>query len=123
MGQDDGKTTVVAIGFPSTAAERAAMREEMGPGYVIEDIRRAPASAQLVLVPPCSPQALRSLQVAYPEADIVVVDEASHPDRGAAFRAINAGAREYATVSDLLDLGRRLRRWSRGLAPGVNGAA
>ena len=57
---------VVAVGFPLSAEQRQTMAEAMGPGYELEDIRQAPADAALVLVPPCSPQALRALQALFP---------------------------------------------------------
>lgn len=100
---------VIAVGFPSEEAERQCLAAAVG-ARRIEDIRRAPADATLVLVPPCSPQALRALRRAYPAAAIVVVDEATHPERGAVFRALDAGAAGYTTPADLHELGDRLRR-------------
>ncbi len=101
---------VVAVGFPLSAEQRQTMAEAMGPGYELEDIRQAPADAALVLVPPCSPQALRALQALFPNSDIVVVDPDGLPDRDTARRAIGAGARDYVTTRGLGELGRRLTK-------------
>ena len=101
---------VVAIGFPLSAEQRQTMVEAMGSGYELEDIRQAPADATLVLVAPCSPQAVQALQALFPTADIVVVDPDGLPDRDSARRAISAGARDYVTTSGLGELGRRLRK-------------
>ena len=99
---------VVAVGFPLSAEQRQTMVEAMGPACEIEDIRQAPADAAMVLVSPCSSQALHALQALFPVADIVVVDQDGVPDPDAAGRAIDAGARAYLTASDLVELGRQL---------------
>jgi hypothetical protein len=99
---------VVAVGFPLSAEQRQTVVQAMGPGCEIEDIRQAPADAAVVLVSPCSPQALQALQALFPVADIVVVDQAGVPDPDAARRAIGAGARDYLTISGLVELGRQL---------------
>ena len=99
---------VIAVGFPTSELDRAEIAAEFGRPCRIEDIRQAPPDSALVLVPPCSPQALRNLRRSYPGAEIVVVDEAAHPDRGAVYRALEAGASEYATAADLHELAHHL---------------
>ncbi len=101
---------VVAVGFPLNAEQRQTVVEAMGPACELEDIRQAPADAAVVVVSPCSPQALHALQALFPVADIVVVDQDGVPDPDAARRAIGAGARDYLTISDLVELGRQLGR-------------
>ena len=104
---------VIAVGFPTSEVDRRAIADEVGRECRIEDIREAPTDAALVVVRPCSPQALRSLRRSYPAADIVVVDEATHPESGAVHRALEAGANDYATAADLHELGHRLRAGGR----------
>lgn len=117
---------VIAVGFPTSELDRRAIADEVGRECRIEDIRQAPPDAALVLVRPCSPQALRMLRRSYPSADIVVVDEAAHPENGAVHRALEAGATEYATAADLHELGHRLRsggRCARARGTGLAGGS
>jgi hypothetical protein len=99
---------VVATAMRLSAAARAALSAELGPDYIVLDLRAAPPTADVVLVPPASPQLISGVRAQFPKARILVTeiddDELGVSYRGPVGRMLAAGAEAYlppATVPRL----------------------
>jgi antitoxin (DNA-binding transcriptional repressor) of toxin-antitoxin stability system len=94
-----GSVTVVATAMRLSATARAALSTELGPDYIVLDLRAAPPTADVVLVPPSSPQLIGSLRRQFPDARIVVTeiddDELGVSYHGPVRRMLDAGAEAY----------------------------
>jgi hypothetical protein len=90
------------------AAARERLSEQMGPGFVVLDIRKAPRSADIVIAPVVSEQTISALKQMFPNARVVLTEiedrnwEVSFP--GPVQRAVNAGADGYVVAGDLAEL-------------------
>src|SRR5262245_6693016 len=75
-GVRDGydEVTVVATTMKRSKAARAALSEQLGSGYIVVDWHSAPKTADVVLVPPASPQLIGAVRAAYPQARVVVAE-------------------------------------------------
>lgn len=106
--------TVVATAMELPDAARAALSGELGSGYIVVDMQSAPATADVLLVPPISPQLIAHLRAMFPEARIVATefeDEALGVSyRGAIGRMLDAGAETYLASSTVPQLARQLDR-------------
>ena len=106
--------TVVATAMKLPEAARAALSDQLGPGYIVVDMHAAPATADVLLVPPVSPQLMGHLRSRFPEARIVAAefeDEALGVSyRGAIRRMLDAGAETYLTSATIPQLARQLDR-------------
>lgn len=106
-GVGDGPVVVVTAMSLAPAARRV-LAERLGPGHVVVDIRDAGNTADIVLVPPASPQLLGTLRGMFPDARLLVA-EFTDAEYGAAFqgpvaRSIDSGADGYfvaPTVDEL----------------------
>lgn len=106
-GVGDGPVVVVTA-MSLTPAARSVLAERLGPGHVVVDIRDAGNTADIVLVPPASPQLLGMLRGMFPDARLLVA-EFTDAEYGAGFggpvaRSIDSGADGYfvaPTVDEL----------------------
>jgi antitoxin (DNA-binding transcriptional repressor) of toxin-antitoxin stability system len=97
--EQSDNVTVVATSMKLSPAARVALSEQLGPDYIVLDMHKAPKTADVVLVPPVSPQLIGSLRAMYPRARVVVV-EIEDPMLGIRYegpvqRLIDAGAETY----------------------------
>jgi antitoxin (DNA-binding transcriptional repressor) of toxin-antitoxin stability system len=112
-GVADG-VTVVATAMRLSAAARAALSARLGEGYIVLDLRAAPPTTDVLLVPPASPQLVGGLRAQFPQARLVVAeiedDElgVSHP--GPVRRMLDAGAEAYLTPTTIARLAPQLDR-------------
>jgi hypothetical protein len=86
---------VVAVALRRSARELEDMQEALGAGFIVEDIRTAPAEAAVVVVPPCSPGAIKAILHAFPSAQVVVVEGEATARVGPVERVLLAGAVDY----------------------------
>ena len=97
-GLPDG-VTVVATATKLSKAARQRLSDELGDGYVVLDLLRAPPSADVVLTHPVSPQLLGSLRMMFPDARVIVTeiedDELGVSAPGPVSRLLDAGASAY----------------------------
>ncbi|MFJ6015319.1 hypothetical protein [Streptomyces sp. NPDC092952] len=106
----DGSVTVVATAMELSDTARTALSDRLGPDYIVLDMRSAPRSADVLLVPPVSPQLIGSLRSSFPDARVVVT-EIEDPELGVDYqgpvrRLLDAGAELYlppATLPRLAD--------------------
>ncbi|MCX4967707.1 hypothetical protein OHA98_23695 [Streptomyces sp. NBC_00654] len=103
--------TVVVTAMELSDAARSSLSDRLGADYIVLDIHAAPVSADVLLVPPVSPQLIGSLRSAFPEARVVVAeiedDELGVSYQGPVRRLLDAGAEAYlppATVPRLAQL-------------------
>jgi antitoxin (DNA-binding transcriptional repressor) of toxin-antitoxin stability system len=106
--------TVVATSMKLSPAARLALSEQLGPDYVVLDMHKAPTTADVVLVPPVSPQLIGSLRAMYPKARVVVV-EIEDPTLGIRYegpvqRLIDAGAETYIASTTIPRMATQLDR-------------
>jgi antitoxin (DNA-binding transcriptional repressor) of toxin-antitoxin stability system len=104
--------TVVATTMKLSAAARLALSEQLGPDYIVLDMHKAPVTADVVLVPPASPQLIAGLRETYPKARIVVA-EIEDPTLGIRYagpvrRLIDAGAETYLASTTIPRLAKQL---------------
>jgi hypothetical protein len=106
---DQRPTVVCAVALKKGARRKLA--EMLGEVDLI-DIRESVASADVVLVPSCSPQTIAGLKNAYPTARIVVVELEDWDNDidfgGPVTRLRQAGADAYLTADSLQDLAHQL---------------
>lgn len=104
--------TVVATAMKLSATARRALAAELGPNYVVLDMRAAPASADVVLLPPCSPQLVGNIRSVFPEARVIVT-EIDDPEIGISYqgpirRTLDAGAETYLAATAVPVLAKQL---------------
>ncbi|WP_214403129.1 hypothetical protein [Pseudonocardia lacus] len=109
---DDPNVLVVATAMRLSAAARAALSAELGPDYIVLDLRAAPPTADVVLVPPASPQLIGGLRAQFPKARIVVTeiddDELGVSYQGPVRRMLDAGAEAYLSPASVPRLAAQL---------------
>ncbi|WP_377292560.1 hypothetical protein [Planomonospora corallina] len=104
--------TVVATAMKLSAAARRALSDRLGEDYVVLDMRAAPATADVLLAPPGSPQLISALRSMFPEARVIVT-EIDDPELGVSYhgqvrRLLDAGAHAYLPPATLPHLARQL---------------
>ncbi|MEJ2853128.1 MULTISPECIES: hypothetical protein [unclassified Saccharothrix] len=111
-GFDD--VTVVATAMKLSDSARAALSDRLGPDYIVLDMHKAPKSAEVLLVPPVSPQLIGSLRAMFPRARVVIAEiedeELGVSYHGPVRRLINAGADVYVPPSTIPRLAVHLDR-------------
>lgn len=90
------------------ADARARLSEQLGPGFVVIDLRKAPPSTDIVIAPVVSAQTISALKHMFPHARVVLT-EVEDRDLGVLFpgpvrRAVDAGADGYVVAGDLAAL-------------------
>lgn len=104
--------TVVATAMKLSASARAALAAELGAGYIVLDMHKAPRTADVLLMPPTSPQLIGSLQSMFPKARVIVA-EFEDPDLGVSYqgpirRLLDAGAETYLAATAIPRLANQL---------------
>lgn len=90
------------------ADARARLSEQLGPGFVVVDLRKAPPSTDIVIAPVVSAQTISALKHMFPRARVVLT-EVEDRNAGVFFpgpvrRAVEAGADGYVVAGDLAAL-------------------
>jgi antitoxin (DNA-binding transcriptional repressor) of toxin-antitoxin stability system len=101
--EDCDRVAVVVTAMKLSERARTALSAELGAGHIVLDLGAAPATADVVLVPPGSPQLIGRLRAQFPDARIVVT-EIDDPELGVSFRGpvgrlLAAGAEAYLPAS------------------------
>lgn len=104
---------VVATGMKVDERVRAYLSAALGDDYAVVDIRTAPETTDVLLVPPLSAQALGILRGDFPSARVIVT-EFDDPESGTwiagpVTRAMAAGAHAYLTPETLVELAAEVR--------------
>lgn len=73
-GQDAGPAVLVVAAMPLSKMARAELSEMLGPGYAVIDMRSAPPTANIVLTPVLSANALGILRGQFPHARILFTE-------------------------------------------------
>ena len=109
---EDADLTVVATAMKLSPSARQSLSAELGPDYLVLDLHSAPATADVVLVPPVSPQLIGGLRDQFPKARVVIAEvedaELGISYEGPVRRLLDAGAETYLTTSTLPHLARQL---------------
>ncbi|NRQ39690.1 response regulator transcription factor [Nonomuraea sp. NN258] len=109
---DHSGVTVVATAMELSAAARLALSDRLGADYVVLDLHAAPVTADVLLVPPGSPQLIGALRAAFPQARVVVTeiedDELGVRYHGPVRRLLDAGADAYLPPVSVPQLARQL---------------
>lgn len=107
----DGVTVVVTAMELSKAA-RVALSTQLGADYVVLDLHAAPATADVLLVPPGSPQLIAALRASFQRARVVVAEIEDHElgvqYHGPVRRLLDAGADAYLPPATVPLLARQL---------------
>ncbi|MEU8355473.1 hypothetical protein AB0C27_05600 [Nonomuraea sp. NPDC048882] len=107
----DGVTVVVTAMELSKAA-RVALSTQLGADYVVLDLHAAPATADVLLVPPGSPQLIAALRASFQRARVVVAEIEDHElgvqYHGPVRRLLDAGADVYLPPATVPLLARQL---------------
>lgn len=87
---------------------RARLSEQLGPGFVVVDLRKAPPTTDIVIAPVLSPQTIAALKQMFPKARVVLTEFEDKDLRisfpGPVRRAVEAGADGYVVAGDLAAL-------------------
>ena len=107
-----GDVTVVATAMKLSAAARTSLSEELGADYIVLDLHSAPRTADVLLVPPVSPQLIGSLGSMFPKARVVIA-EVEDPELGVSYhgpirRLLDAGATTYLAANAVPQLAQQL---------------
>lgn len=99
----------LVVAFPLGDGAVAVLADRLGSDFVVRDIRTDGPSADIVLAPPCSPQAIGHLKRQYPDAAVVIVeleDLLRGVDLpGPVSRSLDAGADAYYVAPSTEALG------------------
>ncbi|MFD8491778.1 type II toxin-antitoxin system Phd/YefM family antitoxin [Amycolatopsis sp. NPDC059657] len=111
---DSDDVTVVATAMKLSAAARASLSEQLGPGYIVLDMKSAPKTVDVLLTPPHSPQLIGHFRSMFPKARVVIAeiedDEFGVSFEGPVRRLLDAGADTYLPPSSIPRLARQLDR-------------
>ncbi|AOS63715.1 hypothetical protein BKA25_002548 [Actinoalloteichus hymeniacidonis] len=109
---DFGDVLVVATAMKLSASARASLSAQLGPDYIVLDMHAAPRTADVLLVPPVSPQLIASLRTVYPKARVVVAEiedrELGITYQGPVRRMLDAGAQTYLMSTTIPRLAEQL---------------
>lgn len=109
---DYDDVTVVATAMKLSASARMSLSAELGSDYLVLDLHSAPATADVLLVPPVSPQLIGSLRAKFPKARVVLAEvedaELGVSYHGPVRRLLDAGAETYLTSANVPHLARQL---------------
>ena len=108
----DGSVTVVATAMKLSDSARTKLSNELGADFIVLDMHSAPRTADVLLVPPISPQLLGNLCEMFPAARVVVA-ELEDPELGISYRGpvrrlIDSGAELYLASTTVPHLARQL---------------
>ncbi|WP_370935072.1 hypothetical protein [Amycolatopsis sp. cg13] len=109
---DYDDVTVVATAMKLSASARMSLSAELGSDYLVLDLHSAPATADVLLVPPVSPQLIGGLRAKFPKARVVLAEvedaELGVSYHGPVRRLLDAGAETYLTSANVPHLARQL---------------
>ncbi|MGP3931248.1 hypothetical protein [Nonomuraea sp. KM88] len=109
---DHAGVTVVATAMELSTAARVALSTQLGADYVVLDMHAAPATTDVLLVPPGSPQLIAALRSMFPKARVIVAEIEDHElgvqYHGPVRRLLDAGADGYLPPATLPHLARQL---------------
>ncbi|MEU4546951.1 hypothetical protein [Nonomuraea dietziae] len=109
---DYDSVTVVATAMELSAKARMSLSTRLGADYIVLDMNAAPATADVLLVPPVSPQLIANLRSMFPKARVIVTeiedDELGVNYHGPVRRLLDAGADAYLPPSTVPHLARQL---------------
>ncbi|KMS70095.1 hypothetical protein ACM01_32520 [Streptomyces viridochromogenes] len=104
--------TVVVTAMELSESARVSLSDQLGPDYIVVDLHAAPATADVLLVPPVSPQLIAGLRSAFPRARVIVAeiedDELGVSYQGPVRRLLDAGAEVYLPPATVPGLARQL---------------
>ncbi|ROP41697.1 hypothetical protein [Saccharothrix texasensis] len=104
--------TVVATAMKLSRSARAALSAALGGDYIVLDLHAAPKTADVLLVPPGSPQLIGLLRSTFPRARVIVAevedDRLAVSFHGPVRRMLDAGADGYLTSTTIPRLARQL---------------
>lgn len=110
--REDVTVVATAMELSRTALDRLA--EQFGAGYLVLDLHEAPPSADVLLVPPISPQLLAALRARFPTARVLVAEiedeELGVRYAGPVTRMLEAGADAYLPPRSLTEVAGAVRR-------------
>lgn len=110
--QDYEGVTVVATAMALSKKARVALSAQLGPDYVVLDMHAAPATTDVLLVPPVTPQLIARLRSEFPKARVIVTEIEDHElgvqYHGPVRRLLDAGADAYLPPASLPLLARQL---------------
>lgn len=111
---NDPGVTVVATTMKLSDSARTKLSAELGTDYIVLDMHSAPETADVLLVPPISPQLLTNLRAMFPSARVVIA-ELDDPELGIRYhgpvrRLLDAGAELYLATTTVPSLARQLGR-------------
>jgi antitoxin (DNA-binding transcriptional repressor) of toxin-antitoxin stability system len=109
---DEPGVTVVATTMKLSDSARTKLSAELGAEYIVLDMHAAPSTADVLLVPPISPQLLGNLRQMFPSARVVVA-ELDDPELGISYRGpvrrmLDSGAEMYLATTTVPSLARQL---------------
>lgn len=108
----DGNVTVVATAMKLSASARKALSAELGAGYIVLDLHAAPTTADVLLVPPASPQLIGNVRALFPKARVIVTEiedaELGVKYHGPIRRMLDAGAETYLAATAIPRLAKQL---------------
>ncbi|WP_246842952.1 hypothetical protein [Allokutzneria sp. NRRL B-24872] len=109
---DYDDVTIVATAMKLSAAARASLSAELGADYIVLDMHKAPTTAEVLLVPPISPQLIGSLQARFPKARVIIAeiedDVLGVSYEGPVRRLLDAGAETYLSSTTVPRLAKQL---------------
>ncbi|MEV4315528.1 hypothetical protein [Actinocrispum sp. NPDC049592] len=109
---DYDNVTVVATAMKLSAAARTSLSAGLGADYIVLDLHAAPVTADVLLVPPVSPQLIGSLRSMFPKARVVIAevedDVLGVSYHGPVRRMLDAGADTYLTSTTIQRLAKQL---------------
>jgi hypothetical protein len=113
-GPVDAGPIIVVTAIALSPLARGVLADRLGPGHVVVDIRDAGDAADIVLIPPASPQLLGSLRAMFPRARLLIT-EFTDDAFGAAFagpvaQSINSGADGYFVAPTIDELASATQR-------------
>lgn len=106
--------TVVATAMELSVSARDRLAEQFGEGFLVLDLHEAPSSADVLLVPPISPQLLGALRAQFPAARVLVAEiedeELGVHYAGPVARMLEAGADAYLPPRPVDEVARAVQR-------------
>ncbi|GAA4016197.1 hypothetical protein GCM10022247_44000 [Allokutzneria multivorans] len=109
---EEDEVTIVATAMKLSASARALLSAELGADYIVLDMHKAPATAEVLLTPPISPQLIGGLQSKFPKARVIIAeiedDVLGVSYEGPIRRLLDAGAETYLSSTTIPRLAKQL---------------
>ncbi|MFE3451918.1 hypothetical protein ACFXJ8_23655 [Nonomuraea sp. NPDC059194] len=109
---DYDNVTVVATAMKLSKAARMSLSTQLGADYIVLDMLAAPATADVLLAPPGSPQLIAGLRSMFPKARVIITEIEDHElgvnYPGPVQRLLDAGAEAYLPPATVPRLARQL---------------